>query len=60
MTIFVILISNLTYHEQEKKKVLGKLKLNKLSENALEKREMKVLKGGCDCVIKGDNKFYGN
>ncbi|RGT94545.1 rSAM-modified peptide [Parabacteroides distasonis] len=46
--------------EQEKKKVLGKLKLNKLSENALEKREMKVLKGGCDCVIKGDNKFYGN
>lgn len=35
--------------EKQEKKVLGKLKLNKLSENALEKREMKVLKGGCDC-----------
>lgn len=35
--------------ENQEKKVLGKLKLNKLSENALEKREMKVLKGGCGC-----------
>ncbi len=35
--------------ENQEKKVLGKLKLNKLSENALEKREMKVLKGGCEC-----------
>jgi len=34
---------------EEKKKVLGKLKLNKLSESSLEKREMKVLKGGCGC-----------
>ena len=31
------------------KKTLGKLKLNKLSENELEKRDMKILKGGCDC-----------
>lgn len=30
-------------------KVLGKLKLNKLTENMLERREMKVLKGGCGC-----------
>ena len=35
--------------EKQEKKVLGKLKLNKLCENALEKREMKVLKGGCGC-----------
>lgn len=31
------------------KKLQGKLKLNKLSENALNKREMRVLKGGCGC-----------
>ena len=37
--------------ENQEKKVLEKLKLNKLSENALEKREMKVLKGGCGCVV---------
>ena len=35
--------------EKDKKQILGKLKLNKLSENHLEKREMKVLKGGCGC-----------
>lgn len=40
------------------KKLQGKLKLNKLSENALNKREMKILKGGCDCVIKGDKVNY--
>lgn len=34
------------------KKTLSKLKLNKLSESELEKREMKVLKGGCGC--RGD------
>ncbi len=46
--------------EKQEKKVLGKLKLNKLSENALEKREMKVLKGGCECVAQGvDFKSYG-
>lgn len=31
------------------RKTLGKLKLNKLSESKLEKKEMKVLKGGCGC-----------
>ncbi|WP_439809360.1 TIGR04149 family rSAM-modified RiPP [Parabacteroides distasonis] len=36
--------------DEQKKNVLGKLKLNKLSENELEKREMKVLKGGCSCM----------
>lgn len=36
--------------DEQKKNVLGKLKLNKLSENELEKREMKVLKGGCTCM----------
>lgn len=42
------------------KKTLGKLKLNKLSENKLEKREMKILKGGCDCAVNGTNfKSYG-
>lgn len=35
--------------KNENKKVLGKLKLNKLTENMLERREMKVLKGGCGC-----------
>ena len=33
--------------EKDKKQILGKLKLNKLSE--LEKREMRILKGGSDC-----------
>jgi|GEM_PF-4881039 len=32
---------------EEKKKILGKLKLNQLSKSELKKREMKVLKGGC-------------
>ena len=32
--------------EKDKKQILGKLKLNKLSENELEKREMRILKGG--------------
>lgn len=32
------------------KKTLSKLKLNKLSENELDKRAMKVLKGGCGCA----------
>ena len=36
--------------KNENKKVLGKLKLNKLTENMLERREMKVLKGGCGCA----------
>ncbi len=46
--------------EKQEKKVLGKLKLNKLSENALEKREMKVLKGGCSCVVNNvDTRTYG-
>ena len=45
--------------ENQEKKVLGKLKLNKLSENELSKHEMKVLKGDCDCVVKGDAKTYG-
>jgi natural product precursor len=35
--------------ETKKVKTLAKLKLNKLSENELEKRTMKVLKGGCGC-----------
>ncbi len=35
--------------EEVKKSVLGKLKLNQLSGNKLEKREMKVLRGGCGC-----------
>lgn len=35
--------------KNKEERVLGKLKLNKLSENALEKREMRVLKGGCGC-----------
>lgn len=30
--------------EKDKKQILGKLKLNKLSENELEKREMRILK----------------
>ena len=34
---------------EKKQQVLKSLKLNKLSENHLEKREMKVLKGGCGC-----------
>ena len=34
--------------EKDKKQILGKLKLNKLSENELEKREMRILKGGSD------------
>lgn len=47
--------------ENQEKKVLGKLKLNKLSENALEKREMKVLKGGCGCETSDENKkTYGH
>ena len=33
---------------EKKTKTLGKLKLNQLSKNELEKRAMKVLKGGCD------------
>ena len=33
-------------NSKSEKKLQGKLKLNKLSENALAKREMKVLKGG--------------
>ena len=37
-------------NNKSEKKLLGKLKLNKLSENALAKREMKVLKGGCECA----------
>lgn len=44
---------------EKKKQTLSTLKLNKLSENKLEKREMKVLKGGCDCVINGNNLNYG-
>jgi natural product precursor len=32
------------------KQKLSKLKLNKLSESQLEKRAMKVLKGGCQCA----------
>ena len=43
------------------KKILGKLKLNKLSESKLEKREMKILKGGSGC--HGDDSllktYYG-
>lgn len=36
---------------ESEKKSLGKLKLNKLSVNALEKREMRALKGGrCVCA----------
>jgi natural product precursor len=34
---------------EKKTKILAKLKLNKLSESELEKRAMKVLKGGCSC-----------
>ena len=34
---------------EKKQQVLKSLKLNKLSESHLEKREMKVLKGGCGC-----------
>ncbi len=34
---------------EKKTKTLGKLKLNQLSKNELEKRAMKVLKGGCGC-----------
>jgi natural product precursor len=34
---------------EKKTKTLGKLKLNQLSSNELEKRAMKVLKGGCGC-----------
>lgn len=45
-------------NSKSEKKLQGKLKLNKLSENALTKREMKVLKGGCDCVAKGDSIGY--
>ncbi|MCD7976900.1 MAG: TIGR04149 family rSAM-modified RiPP [Tannerellaceae bacterium] len=33
---------------EKKKKTLGKLKLNQLSTNELEKRAMKALKGGCN------------
>jgi hypothetical protein len=35
--------------EKDKKQILGKLKLNKLSENELSKRSMKTIKGGCSC-----------
>lgn len=35
---------------EKKTKTLGKLKLNQLSKNELEKRAMKVLKGGCGCM----------
>lgn len=35
---------------EKEKKTLGKLKLNQLSKNELEKRDMKVIKGGaCGC-----------
>ena len=34
---------------EKKQQVLKSLKLNKLSENELEKREMRILKGGSDC-----------
>ena len=35
--------------DEQKKNLLGKLKLNQLSKNEkLQKNEMKVLKGGCD------------
>ena len=40
---------NLLHPYKDKKQILGKLKLNKLSENELEKREMRILKGGSDC-----------
>lgn len=43
---------------EPKKQVLSKLKLNKLSENKLEKREMKVLKGGCECVANSNHVGY--
>lgn len=33
----------------KQKKTLGKLKLNQLSKNELDKRAMKVIKGGCGC-----------
>lgn len=34
---------------ESKKQTLSKLKLNKLSENELDKRSMKAIKGGCSC-----------
>ncbi|KAB5389751.1 rSAM-modified peptide [Parabacteroides distasonis] len=37
------------------KKTLGKLKLNKLSENELEKRDMRILRGGCECHVNCSN-----
>lgn len=40
------------------KKTLGKLKLNKLNENKLEKSEMKILKGGCECVANSNYVGY--
>ena len=36
---------------EKKQQVLKSLKLNKLSENELEKREMRILKGGSDCLM---------
>lgn len=34
---------------EKKKRTLGKLKLNQLSVKELDKRAMKILKGGCGC-----------
>ena len=45
-------------NSKSEKKLQGKLKLNKLSENALAKLEMKVLKGGCNCYVNGDKVGY--
>ena len=44
-----IVLSAISTMEKDKKQILGKLKLNKLSENELEKRERRILKGGSDC-----------
>ena len=44
--------------EKDKKQILGKLKLNKLSENELEKREMRILKGGSETMIYKIRVFF--
>ena len=38
---------------EPKKKVLGTIKLNQLSKNELEKRQMNALKGGSGCACWG-------
>jgi natural product precursor len=49
------------------KKVLGKIKLNQLAKNEIERSTMKVLKGGCGCCCRpsalgeeGDAMYDGN